>query len=240
MKIAAWNVNHRADTTVFYPDAAPAIGSLPVDAIVLTEYYARNRHQRFAADLSGRGFTHQTLSPETREKANRVFIVAKQPFELDSLPLPSFDQQLPANVLAVRFPESGMRLLGVRIPYYTDKDLPRVIDAWTWLEKTAETLHGDRSIIIGDLNVALKSPTQRGGDHFRRILDQGWMRAQPVGSASYYGKGGVRTEIDHALCSPAMRFMSAKYAIENDGALFAGEGGALSDHAVLIVDVVGR
>src|SRR5207245_10884571 len=119
------------------------------------------------------------LSRLTDEKANRVLIAANQPFQLDPLPVPAFDQQLPANVLAVRFPSTGVRLLGLRIPYYKGKDLPRAVDAWAWLETASQTLRGDQAIIIGDLNVGITSRAQRGGDHLRRILAQGWIRAQP-------------------------------------------------------------
>jgi hypothetical protein len=132
------------------PEAASAIGSLPVDVLVLTEYFPKDHHEKFASDLASHGFSCQMLSVETSEKPNRVLIAAKQPFELDHLPSPAFDQQLPANVLAVRFPATGIRLLGVRIPYYTGKDVPRILDAWAWLESAAEALKGDQAVIVGD------------------------------------------------------------------------------------------
>lgn len=238
MKIAAWNLNHRVGTTRFFPQAASAIGSLPVEVLVLTEYFPKSHHETFSANLASHGFSCQMLSAETSEKANRVLIAAKHDFELDPLPAPTFDQQLPANVLAVRFPSSGIRLLGVRIPYYTDKDLPRVFEAWRWLEAASEALRGDQAIIVGDLNVETTSHAQRGGDHFRQILAQGWVRAQPASGVSYYAKNGAKTDIDHALCSPSLQFATSRYQTELGDMVFAGTAAALSDHAVLIVEAV--
>ena len=247
MKIAAWNLNHRAGSrfTRFFPEAAAAIGSLAVDVLVLTEYFpkdedetfSKDRHETFLDDLDDCGFSYPMLSTLTGEKANRVLIAAKQPFELDPLPIPAFDHQLPANVLAVRFPSTCIRLLGLRIPYYTGKDLPRVLDAWAWLESAAEALKGDQAVIVGDLNVELASHAQRGGDHFRRLL-AGWIRAKPTSGVSCYGKAGARTEIDHALCSPSLQFTSAHYQTAFNDVVFAGTDAALSDHAVLMVEVV--
>jgi exonuclease III len=238
MKIATWNLNHRVGKTLFFPQAASAIGSLSVDVLVLTEYFPNDHHDAFAAELANHGFSTQMLSRETAEKANRVLIAAKQPFEVDSLALPDFDHQLPANVLAVRFSSTGLRLLGMRVPYYTKKDLPRVLDAWAWLEIASETLRGDQAIIVGDLNVETTSRAQRGGNYLRRILAQGWTRAQPTSGVSYYGRGGSGTEIDHALCSPSLKFASARYQTAVGDAVFAGNDFALSDHAVLMVEAV--
>lgn len=246
MKIAAWNLNHRAGSTFtgYFPEAATAVGSLPVDVIVLTEYFPKNGrgdfvpelHDAFVTTLDKCGFFCHLVSAKTGEKANRVLIAAKEHFEPDPLPMPDFDQQFPANVLAVRFPSSGIRLVGVRVPYYTAKKQQQEIDdAWTWLEKTAQSLVGTPAVIIGDLNVGLKSHAPRGGDHFRRILASGWTRAQPTSGASFFGKD-VSTEIDHALCSPALEFRSAQYESATDNAVFAGADNALSDHAVLVVN----
>ena len=97
MKIATWNLNHRVGLTKFFPQAASAIGSLPVEVLVLTEHFPKDRHEKFGADLANHGFSSQMLSAETGEKANRVLIAAKQPFELDPLPVPAFDQQFPCK-----------------------------------------------------------------------------------------------------------------------------------------------
>lgn len=248
MKIAAWNLNHRAGSrfTPFYPEAATAIGSLPVDVIVLTEYFPKNKreefvpelHKAFVADLGNCGFSHSMISAGTGARANRVLIAAKRAFDPDPLPMPVFDQQFPANVLAVRFPSIGIRLIGIRIPYYTAKKQQQEIDdSWAWLEGTAKSLMGDQAVIVGDLNVGLKSHAPRGGDHFRRILSSGWIRGQPTSGSSFYGTKDVNTEIDHALCSPSLQFRSAQYQSKTANAAFAGTDDALSDHAVLMVEV---
>lgn len=238
MKIAAWNLNHRVGKTRYLPEAASAIGSLTVDVLVLTEYFPRVHDKQFASDLMDHGFSSLVASKETDEDANRVLIAAKERFEIDSLALPTFDQQFPANVLAVRFPSTNIRLLGVRVPYYIDKELPRVQDAWAWLETAAETLKEDKAIIVGDLNASVTSSSSRGGDHFRRIMESGWVRAQPANGSSFFGKDGVNTEIDHALCTATLRLVSVRYETKTVNEVFVGGDKALSDHAVLMVEVL--
>lgn len=248
MKIATWNLNHRAGFTPYLPEAAKAIGSLPVDVLVLTEYFPKERgsfsparHVAFVADLASCGFGHWKVSLETREKANRILIASREPIEIDGLPLPDFDEQFPANVLAIVIPSARIRLLGIRVPYYQKKaELPRLSESWDWLESAANTMIKDSSVIIGDLNVTLKSRELRGGNHFRRILESGWTRAEPTSGSSFPMNGDRGTEIDHALCSPSLGFVSANYLSAVGEVVFAGDSAALSDHAVLVVDVSGR
>lgn len=250
MKIATWNLNHRAGSsfTPYLPEAAKAIGSLPVEVLVLTEYFPKergsfspSRHDAFVADLVSCGFRHCELSIQTREKANRILVASRRPLEIDSLPLPDIDEQFPANVLAIFIPSAGMRLLGTRVPYYQKKsELGRLSESWDWLESAANALIKESSVIIGDLIVSLGSSEVRGGKHFRRILESGWARAEPTSGSSFPIGGSRGTEIDHALCSPSLGFASASYLSQAGGFAFAGADGALSDHAVLVVEVVTR
>ena len=247
MKLASWNLNHRAGSrfTPYYPESANAIASISADLVVLTEYcpkgsregFSPELHEKFVSVLRDGGYEHSRLSVPSPERTNRVLIAAKEPFLPDSLPLPTFDHQFPSNLLAICFPANGLRLLGVRIPYYTAKhELPHLRSSWDWLEAAAVSLHDELAVIIGDLNVSLKSRAPRGGDHFRRILASGWARAEPQSGASFPMAKGGGTEIDHALCSRGVRLLTAEYVLAANGYCFAGSSDALSDHAVLVVD----
>jgi endonuclease/exonuclease/phosphatase family metal-dependent hydrolase len=92
--------------------------------------------------------------------------------------------------------------------------------------------------VLGDLNSNPTSSAARGGEHFRRILADGWRRATPTGGASYFGHSGRRSEIDHMLCNGGRGFIDSRYVIEARGWRLAGGEGALSDHAALLADIL--
>jgi endonuclease/exonuclease/phosphatase family metal-dependent hydrolase len=151
--------------------------------------------------------------------------------------LPDFDRQFAANVLCVSVPSIGISIVGVRVPWYEKQDLGLVINAWDWLESTATALLDQPSIILGDLNVGLKSIRSRGGEHFRRILQSGWRRATPANNASFFSDHGQQSEIDHILCTGSCEISDARYVTELDGHLLAGSKDAISDHAALLGEV---
>jgi len=176
------------------------------------------------------------MSKDTGETANRILIAARLPLQPLNLRLPDFDRQFPSNVLCVGVPSVGISIVGVRVPWYEKQDVGLVIDAWEWLESTAAALLKQPSIILGDLNVGLKSKFSRGGEHFRRILESGWHRATPKDAASFYGDHGQQSEIDHILGTKFCEFSNERYVTALDGYLFAGTNEAISDHAALLVE----
>jgi endonuclease/exonuclease/phosphatase family metal-dependent hydrolase len=237
MKLATWNVNHRVGRTTFRPEAADAIAALDADVTVVTEYFPQQREPVFLEALDRHGLCHMSTQPAGVEKANRILIVSRIPLERAKIKLPEFDLQIPSNVMAVRVPDTGLTIVGVRIPWYEGKGIELVSTAWDWLENTAATLIGTPAIILGDLNVELKSPRSRGGDHFRRMMDSGWERATPAGGASYIGSTDYTSEIDHLLSTASVRISSASYVKDAPGFCLAGGPGALSDHAALVATV---
>lgn len=46
------------------------------------------------------------------------------------------------------------------------------------------------------------------------------------------------TELDRALCSPSWVVASGRYELRDKIVMFAGAAGAVSDHAVVVVDVL--
>jgi endonuclease/exonuclease/phosphatase family metal-dependent hydrolase len=236
MLIATWNLNHRAGTRRFRLEAVNAIAALQADVMVLTEYYPQEHHSAFCANLSDAGWPYSLASETEGEVANRVLIASRLPLEPLVITPPTFDRQFPPNILSVTIPTARLRLIGLRIPAYnTAKDRPYVLAAWDWLEATMRGLHDAPTVVLGDLNANPTSTTARGGEHFRRILDAGWHRGTPAGSASsYFGTNGRRSQVDHILCNGGRGFADVRYVIEAGGWRLADGEGALSDHAALL------
>jgi len=183
------------------------------------------------------GWTHQEISEDTDEVANRIFIASRFPLEPLDISLPSFDRQFPANVLCVRIPTVGVSIVGVQIPWYVRQDSGLVFTAWEWLESAASKLVNQPAIILGDLNVGLNSTPSRGGEYFERILNSGWQRAIPSDGTSFFSTQGQQSEIDHILGTRLVGFNNAHYVTQLDGHEFAGGDGAISDHAALMAEV---
>ena len=237
MLIATWNLNNRVGKVRFRSEAANAAVALGADVLVFTEYYPQGHIAEFRRTLHDAGWSHQAVSEKTGEKANQVFIASRLPLQPLPVPLPHFDKQFPSNLLCVAVPSVGVSIIGVRIPWYDKQDVGLVSPAWEWMETTAAALLGQSSIILGDLNVGLKSGRARGGEHFRRILDSGWHRAVPESGGSYHTAKGHISEIDHILGTSLCEFSNARYVTEVDGYVLAGGKEAISDHAALLADV---
>ncbi len=237
MLIATWNLNNRVGMVRFRPEAADAAIALDADVLVLTEFYPQQHEASFADALHRAGWAHQSISKDTGAKANRVLIASKHPLEPLDIRLPDFDLQFPSNVVGVRIPSAGVSIVGVRVPWYVKQDAGLVFAAWDWLESTAATLLDRPVVILGDLNVGLKSNRSRGGEHFRRILSSGWQRATPVGTASYFGAAEKRSEVDHILSNGLCGLHDARYVTELGEYVLAGQSDAISDHAALRAEI---
>jgi hypothetical protein len=132
--IATWNLNNRAGKRRFRPEAARAIAALGADVVVLTEYYPRQYHNSFQESLSDFGWPYSLASESVDEVANRVLIVSRVALEPFHIALPEFDRQFPSNILAVTIPAARLRMLGLRIPAYNNReDRPLVLRSWDWL-----------------------------------------------------------------------------------------------------------
>ena len=235
--IATWNLNNRVGKVRFRPEAADAATALGADILVFTEYYPQAHHEAFCATLAAKGWTHQLISGDTGEIANRVLIVSRVAIERLPLAVPSFDRHLPSNVLAVGVPSAGLSLIGVRIPAYESRDQDKLAKSWEWLAALAQDLARRPALILGDLNVSLDTPPRRMGGLFRDILEKGWHRAEPAGGASFFGHGGRQSEIDHMLGTQSCIFADAALVTKVGGIDLARAPGAISDHAALIARV---
>ncbi len=237
MRIATWNVNHRVGKTRFRPLAPRAALAINADVLVFTEYFPQANHTSFCEELRVGGLACQLATEMGREKANRVLIAANLRMESLAVSTPVFDAQFPANQLVFLLPASGIRIIGVRIPVYTSENRGNLGKCWEWLEQTAASLRYYPAVIAGDLNV---SPTSRRGvasQVFGRLLSTGWRRAAPSEGISYFGLTGARSELDHILVTEYISATEARYVPRSGDHVFAGEAGALSDHAPLMANI---
>lgn len=235
LRVATWNLNHRVGYTRYRPEAARAIAILGADVLVLTEYFPQEQDARFRDDLQEAGYLWISASANREVRANAVLIASRLAASAEPLALPGFDDQFDSNLHAIRLQTSEMVVIGVRIPWYTDGPC-KVELAWEWLERCAAQRLTSTTVIAGDLNTAPRPTGARGGKVLLRMLESGWTRAAPPIGASFVGKPGQQTEIDHILVSPSCELGTARYVTEERGIQFAGKHG-LSDHAVLVADI---
>jgi hypothetical protein len=240
MRIACWNINNRAGAVPFRAEAAEAALALEADAVFFCEYFPRADGASFQARLAARGWSTQLLSIETREVANRVLAASRVPMVADTWPRPRFDHQFPANVLAVRFPLAGLRVIAVRVPSYELRQRSLTAECWGWIEQAAHALADERAVIVGDLNWSARAARHPGSDSMKRMLGSGWTLATPATGASYFGLNGRSSTIDHLLVSPACAALDAKFVTCAGGFRLAGSPGSISDHAALVANVKTR
>jgi hypothetical protein len=237
MRIASWNLNNRVGAVPFRAEAADAALALDTDALFFCEYFPRQQGPAFERRLAQGGFSAQCMSAETREPANRVLAAARVAMVAEPFARPRFDEQFPANVLRVRFPATGLRVLALRVPAYESRQRSLTLAAWDWIEQAANALAAGPAAIVGDLNASPASPRHRGGEHLQRIVASGWTLATPADGASYFGLRGRTSVIDHLLVSPACAATHATFVTAAAGFRLAGSPGALSDHAALVATI---
>jgi hypothetical protein len=236
MRIVAWNVNHRARAKDIPNQLTEAIGALDPDVIVLTEYVHGPSRAGFHASLVQHGFCHLLMSERT-PRENQVLIAARSALEAGPIFAPAIAPSVPSNALHVRLPQDGLEILGVRVPDYS-KALKTKRACWDWILQTAKKVHDRPFVIIGDFNTDPKYPPSECGDRIGRLVESGWQLGSPPDGASFWTLGGHAVRIDHAFVSRHLVVERAAYVTSFEQYMFAGkEPGALSDHAVLSIDV---
>ena len=239
MRIVAWNINHRAREKKIADQLAEAIASLDPDVIVLTEYVHGPSRATFHASLVQHGFCHLLMSERT-PRENQVLIAARSALEAGPIFAPAIAPSVPSNALHVRLPQDGLEILGIRLPDYS-RDLKTKRACWDWIIQTANAVKDRPFVIIGDFNTDPKYPPSECGDRIGRLVDSGWQLGSPPDGASFWSLGGHAVRIDHAFVSRHLVVERAAYVTSFGQYVFVGkELGALSDHAVLSIDVSHR
>ena len=237
MIIATWNLNNRVGKVRFRPESVQAAIAIGADLIVFTEFYPRQYEGQFRSALVQAGWPFQMMSCEPTEVANRILIASRFPLSLQNIVLPDFDQQFPSNLLGVTLPTVGLSVLGVRVPAYTGDTAPLLFKAWEWIEDTAAYLKHNPTVILGDLNVSTTSGRSRAGDHFRRIIADGWKRAEPIDGSTFFSNRGHETEIDHILASSHCTISNPVVIKQVSCFSIAGGSNSISDHAILMCNI---
>ncbi len=236
MKIATWNVNHRATKKKIPPSMAAAIDALATDAIVLTEYVPSASSSAFVEQLEALGLRYHVVSKEV-ERQNHVLIASRTPLEAGEIFASAIAPSLPSNVLHVRLPQDGFEILGLRIPDYSLQPVIRRA-CWDWVDETMASILERPFVVLGDFNTATHYPKARCGDRLGKLQATGWQFASPTEGASHWTPKGHPVRIDHAFVSPHFVVRSTQYVAQVGECVLAGKRpGALSDHTALVVDV---
>lgn len=233
VRVAAWNLNHRVGTTPFRQEVPAAAMALSTEVLVFNEFYPGKHEHSFRGRLADAGWSHQVMSSDTGEKANRVLIASRLPIEPLALKLPAFDGQFSANIAAALLPDIGLNLIGLRVPMYQKATAGLLPRAWDWLETTARALADVPAVIVGDLNASVQVTGTHRKPQFERILASAWRRAEPADGPSWFGRNGAASEIDHVLHTRQVHVDQARFVRHAGGYSLAGTPGSLSDHAAL-------
>lgn len=237
MKFIAWNVNHRASRKRIPPEMVEAVCSLSPDIIVLTEYVPGPSHKKFTSQLSSSGFPYLCMSAYS-PKENHVLIASRSEVVPGDITGPPIAPSVPSNVLHVHLKRYEMDVLGLRVPDYSKQPIIRRA-CWDWIETIAGSVIKQPFIFLGDFNVDPSYPRSRCGDRISKLVAAGWQHAVPRDGVSYWPvAGGEGKQLDHAFVSRHFTVRCAQYVWEANHYIFAGNNaGAMSDHAVLVVDI---
>ena len=238
MRVMTWNLNHRTRAKPIPLGLPDAIASLEPDLIVLTEYVHAESRRSFLAQLADRGLPYWHVSRVTPPGENHVLIASRSPMELGPIAAPAIAPSVPSNALHVILPREGIEILGLRVPDYSkQRTIKRA--CWNWIIETAKAVKDRPFAVLGDFNRDPKYSRNGCGDCIERLIDDGWQLASPTDGASYWTLGnGSPCRIDHAFVSGHFTVMDSRYVTESKGRALVGVGpGALSDHAILSVDI---
>lgn len=230
LSVMCWNVNHRTGRTPYQPAAVTAAMATDADVLVFTEFFPQGDEARVKAELLEGGWVHQALSRRAKVRANQILVASRKPLVLCDLPPSPVDEHLLTNTLRIQV-DGALEMLCSRVPTYTGVQRAA---AWDWLVSVAESVrqHGP-SMLIGDLNTGLRAKPPM--PQFLSLCES-WTRLQPAGLGSFFGKGGIVSEIDHALVTGPLD-ATAWYLRQAGEHTLAGNAAALSDHAALFVQL---
>jgi len=164
-------------------------------------------------------------------------IASRQRLRRGKLAAPPLHKSVPSNALHVVLEDSGLNVLGFRMPAFEDQDRPLKRAVWQWLLDTAESLRTNQSVIAGDFNTAPRDLATDCGDCLEQLSHGGWQHALPSSGFSWKGgPNGTERQIDHLFLSPALRPARAEYlwGFQSLAADAASGKVGIPDHAILL------
>lgn len=239
MRILTWNLNHRARQRRIPEWVVPAMAAQFPHLVVLTEYVAGPDHEKFLAGLASVGLICNHISV-TEGAHNQVLMASRESLTSGTITGPlSIHPSLPSNVLHVVLENSGMDVLGFRMPAYIPRNNALKRATWQWLQGAAAQLQSYRAVIVGDLNTAPGDPESRCGDCLDALIRAGWQHAAPATGYSWkHGASGSERKLDHAFCSRLLVSERAEYSwsFQSMGEDAASAKVGRPDHAMLITE----
>lgn len=238
MRVLSWNVNHRAARRRIPAWIAGGIGAHNPDVVILTEYVVGPDHDRLLADLHALDLAHVSVSDRV-SRQNQLLIATREPHRRGETVAPTDHPAIPPNALHVVLADSGLHVVGFRMPAFEGKERPLKRLTWEWLVRVAGDLLDKPAVIAGDFNTAVGDPVSTCGDCMDALTNEGWqLMHPPTGYSWQHSKSGTGRKIDHAFLSPALAPVRAEYnwnfhELSPDAA--SGKVG-VPDHAMVIAD----
>ncbi|HET9236139.1 MAG TPA: endonuclease/exonuclease/phosphatase family protein [Oligoflexus sp.] len=237
MRIITWNVNHRTKEVPIRSGLIEALLALEADVMIITEFVPGKSRTAFYQALSDGGYPFTIISEHLRGH-NTIFIASRFPLTKGDLVAPSLMKAMTPNALHVRLPSVGIEILGVRLPLPVKKEHHFLW--WEWVLASASSVRELPLVIIGDFNVDSRNrrfPKWKWSDPVQKLSELGFSLATPSTGFSFFPRADKKkTCLDHAFISKDFRLLRAEYVTEISGLRVAGTDGAVSDHAVLLVD----
>lgn len=235
--LLSWNLNHRAARRNFPEWVAEAVSGEAPDVVVFTEYVEGPRHDGFLAALSSHGLHHASVSSPCHRQ-NQVLIASREPHARGGIEAPPIHPSVPPNTLHVRLEQSGVDILGFRMPAFTGRESHLKRPTWNWLLEVATSLRSSPAIIAGDFNTAPGDSDSDCGDCLDTLARTGWQHARPADGYSWRHRRSERGRaIDHAFLSPSLELKSSAYSwsFYRFGADVVSGHVGIPDHAMLLV-----
>jgi endonuclease/exonuclease/phosphatase family metal-dependent hydrolase len=179
-----------------------------------------------------------SLTDQVRRQ-NQLLIAShdrRQPYQLT---VPDIHRSVPPNVLAVSLENSGVTVLGFRMPAFDSKDRALKRKTWDWLIGEAGRLRDRPAVIVGDFNTAPGDSKAYCGDCLDELVASGWQHARPASGYSWrHARWKNERQIDHVFLSAPLVPKRAEYLWEFERLAPAGTSRriGLPDHAMLVCE----
>ncbi len=206
------------------------------DVLALNEFVDGPGRQALRQDLHALGLVHVAVS-ERLNGHNQVLVASRLPFVLGELSGPeSPDRGGESNFLHVSFTVLDLDFVGLRAPAYESRPLAAY---WLLLRETVRANIDKPIVFMGDLNTDPQQSRRASAKHLQSMIADGWTVPVPEGPWSFVSRSGQTTRIDHAIVSPLLQVVAARYVCQSGDLLLAGPSrkSAISDHAPLVLDI---
>jgi exonuclease III len=236
MRIASWNLNHRARQRSIPAWVVPEILAAGPDVLVCTEYVEGRAHEGFLSDLKGAGFSAVSTT-DVAPGQNQLLIASREHHQRGHLQPPrDIDKSVPSNALHVVI--GDVNVLGFRMPAFGSAARHLKRCTWEWIRDVATELRDTPALIVGDMNTQRKDTRTYCGDCIEEVLSLGWSEVIPESGYSWQHRSGSGRRIDFGFASPALTPSSVQYSwdfVERRGVQRFVVG--IPDHALLIADL---